>query len=72
MRGVVVWELGVEAGGVWSTESRKEKVWETGLRFSPDSRPRLPLSSAASALGALATLLMAVAAGSLAASVPLA
>lgn len=45
--GVVVWESGVEPGGVWRTESRKEKVWETGLRFSPVIRARLPLTSPA-------------------------
>lgn len=39
--GVVVWESGVEPGGVWRTESRKEKVWETGLRLSPVIRARL-------------------------------
>lgn len=43
--GVVVWESGVEPGGVWRTESRKEKVWETGLRFSPDNSARLPPTS---------------------------
>jgi hypothetical protein len=44
--GVVVWEPGVEAGGVWRTESRKEKVWETGLRLSPDNNARLSPTSA--------------------------
>lgn len=43
--GVVVCESGVEPGGVWRTESRKEKVWETGLRLSPVNRARLPLPS---------------------------
>lgn len=43
--GVVVCESGVEPGGVWRTESRKENVWETGLRLSPVSRERLPLPS---------------------------
>lgn len=48
--GVVVWESGVEPGGVWRTESRKEKVWETGLRLSPDINSRLPLTSSAKPL----------------------
>lgn len=39
--GVVVWESGVEPGGVWRTESRKEKVCETGLRLSPVISDRL-------------------------------
>lgn len=42
--GVVVCESGVEPGGVWRTESRKEKVWETGLRLSPVINIRLPPS----------------------------
>lgn len=41
MTGVVVWESGVEPGGVWRTESRKEKVCETGLRLSPVISDRL-------------------------------
>lgn len=45
--GVVVCELGVEPGGVWRTESRKEKVWETGLRLSPVISAKLPLTSPA-------------------------
>lgn len=45
--GVVVCESGVEPGGVWRTESRKEKVWETGLRFSPVISARLSLTSTA-------------------------
>lgn len=45
--GVVVCESGVEPGGVWRTESRKEKVWETGLRLSPVINARLPLTSPA-------------------------
>lgn len=43
--GVVVCESGAEPGGVWRTESRKEKVWETGLRLSPVIRAKLPLTS---------------------------
>lgn len=42
--GVVVWESGVEPGGVWRTESRKEKVWETGLKLSPVINARLLLT----------------------------
>ncbi len=45
--GVVVCESGVEPGGVWRTESRKEKVWETGLRLSPVINAKLPLTSPA-------------------------
>lgn len=48
--GVVVCESGVEPGGVWRTESRKEKVWETGLRLSPVINARLPLTSPAKLL----------------------
>lgn len=48
--GVVVCESGVEPGGVWRTESRKEKVWETGLRLSPVINARLPLTSPATLL----------------------
>lgn len=61
--GVVVCESGVEPGGVWRTESRKEKVWETGLRLSPVINARLPLTSAATLL-----LLAALAAEPLVAS----
>lgn len=43
--GVVVCESGVEPGGVWSTESRNEKVWETGLKLSPVIKAKLPLTS---------------------------
>lgn len=35
----------MEPGGVWRTESRKEKVWETGLRLSPVIRARLLFAS---------------------------
>lgn len=56
--GVVVWESGVEPGGVWRTESRKEKVWETGLRLSPVISARLPLTSPAKLF--LVTVLAAV------------
>lgn len=45
--GVVVCESGVEPGEVCRTESRKEKVWETGLRLSPVINARLPLTSPA-------------------------
>lgn len=57
--GVVVCESGVEPGGVWRTESRKEKVWETGLRLSPAINARLLLTSPAKLLllAALATKL---------------
>lgn len=48
--GVVVCESGVEPGGVWRTESRKEKVWETGLRLSPVISAKLPLTSPATLL----------------------
>lgn len=48
--GVVVCESGVEPGGVWRTESRKEKVWETGLRLSPVINAKLPLTSPATLL----------------------
>lgn len=48
--GVVVCESGVEPGGVWRTESRKEKVWETGLRLSPVINARLLLTSPAKLL----------------------
>lgn len=53
--GVVDCESGVEPGGVWRTESRKEKVWETGLRLSPVNNARLPLTSSPKLL-LLATL----------------
>lgn len=43
--GVVVCESGAEPGGVWSTESRKEKVWETGLKLSPVIKAKLALTS---------------------------
>lgn len=43
--GVVVCESGVEPGGVWSTESRNEKVWDTGLKFSPVIKAKLLLTS---------------------------
>lgn len=49
--GIGVCESGVQPGGVCRTESRKEKVWETGLRLSPlinaklSSPARLPLNS---------------------------
>lgn len=58
--GVVVCESGVEPGGVWRTESRKEKVWETGLRLSPAINARLPLTSPAKLvlLAALAAKLL--------------
>lgn len=56
--GVVVCESGVEPGGVWRTESRKENVWETGLRLSPVNRARLPLPSPVTLfLSALAAVL---------------
>lgn len=55
MIGVVVCESGVEPGGVWRTESRKEKVWETGLRLSPVINARLPRRSPAG-LPLMATL----------------
>lgn len=45
MTGVVVCESGVEPGGVCSTESRKEKVWETGLKLSPVIKAKLALTS---------------------------
>lgn len=45
--GVVLCESGVEPGEVCRTESRKEKVWETGLRLSPVINARLPLTSPA-------------------------
>lgn len=45
VKGVVACESGVEPGEVCRTESRKEKVWETGLRLSPVINARLPLTS---------------------------
>lgn len=56
--GVVVWESGVEPGGVWRTESRKEKVCETGLRLSPVINARLPSAATLLLLAALATELL--------------
>lgn len=58
--GVVACESGVEPGEVCRTESRKEKVWETGLRLSPVINARLPLISPAEialVVGAPAALL---------------
>lgn len=48
--GVVVCESGAEPGGVCRTESKKEKVWDTGLRLSPVINAKLLLTSPAKLL----------------------
>lgn len=63
----------MEPGGVWRTASRKEKVWETGLRLSPVIRARLLFASSglAAAVTRLGSLLFAEAFSSFAVCTPL-